>query len=437
MQHAMAGRDPAMSVRRHAGETPACQASSPRRAGSRRRAQQRRRFLGHPRALEEARVLRPPRPTALRAKWKSLSVMWPSSTSSNASGSGSRMSTTSKCPISELQIALILAPSGIALAVNRTERARSRRRGVTTVMSGVVALCCSSEALPVFRRSTRGNHRSDPVRNASRSEFQALSHSPSSLRALLRRMPKGGDLHSHLSGAVRTERLIEWGAEDGLCVTTATSTATPPPCDAGQVPLAAALSDPILYDDVLRAWSMAGFQGTVLEAHAHFFATFGKFGAVLSDARTGDAIADVVSTAGRNRQLYVETHAGLEFEHGRERGLALHRARGPMGRGLLARRAHSDHGRPRLQRDSRNHESVPRQCARQESEPARVRHARSRSGLRRRGAVSALGQPHQRSRVRLRTMGLRVRARPGRVPGCRGQSRLAGRRPEFTPVLRR
>src|SRR5262245_20991151 len=34
--------------------------------------------------------------------WKSLSVMRPSSTSSNASGSGSRMSTTSKCPMSEL-----------------------------------------------------------------------------------------------------------------------------------------------------------------------------------------------------------------------------------------------------------------------------------------------------------------------------------------------
>src|SRR5262249_39779484 len=34
--------------------------------------------------------------------WKSLSVMRPSSTSSKASGSGSRMSTTSKCPMSEL-----------------------------------------------------------------------------------------------------------------------------------------------------------------------------------------------------------------------------------------------------------------------------------------------------------------------------------------------
>ena len=79
----------------------------------------------------------------------------------------------------------------------------------------------------------------------------------------------------------------------------------------GGSPRADALSDPILHDDVLRAWSMAGFQGTVLEAHDHFFATFGKFGAVLSDARTGDAIADVVSTAGRNRLLYVELMQGL------------------------------------------------------------------------------------------------------------------------------
>lgn len=141
--------------------------------------------------------------------------------------------------------------------------------------------------------------------------FEAASHSHSLLRALLRKLPKGADLHSHLSGAVRTERLIEWGAEDGVCVTTATFVATPPPCDVGQVPLADALSDPVLYGDVLRAWSMEGFQGTVLEAHAHFFATFGKFGAVLSEARTGDSIADVLSTAGGNHLLYVELMQGL------------------------------------------------------------------------------------------------------------------------------
>ena len=30
------------------------------------------------------------------------------------------------------------------------------------------------------------------------------------LRAFLRRMPKGGDLHTHLSGAVYAERFIAW-----------------------------------------------------------------------------------------------------------------------------------------------------------------------------------------------------------------------------------
>jgi adenosine deaminase len=131
------------------------------------------------------------------------------------------------------------------------------------------------------------------------------------LRRFLEEMPKGADLHSHLSGAVTTERLIEWGAADGLCVDTSTFTATPPPCAQGAVPIAGALSDPVLYEDILGAWSMEGFQGNLLEAHQHFFDTFGKFGAVLTDARTDDAIADVLSIAARNHQLYVELMQGL------------------------------------------------------------------------------------------------------------------------------
>jgi hypothetical protein len=56
---------------------------------------------------------------------------------------------------------------------------------------------------------------------------------------------------------------------------------------------------------------MEEFQGTLLEAHQHVFDTFDKFGAVLDDARIGDAIADILSTAGRNRQLYVELMQGF------------------------------------------------------------------------------------------------------------------------------
>ena len=40
--------------------------------------------------------------------------------------------------------------------------------------------------------------------------FDAMGQGDPSLRAVLQRMPKGADLHSHLSGAVQTERLILW-----------------------------------------------------------------------------------------------------------------------------------------------------------------------------------------------------------------------------------
>src|SRR6202012_537295 len=39
------------------------------------------------------------------------------------------------------------------------------------------------------------------------------------LYALLKTMPKGADLHMHLSGAVYAEAFIEDAARDGLCAT--------------------------------------------------------------------------------------------------------------------------------------------------------------------------------------------------------------------------
>ena len=48
--------------------------------------------------------------------------------------------------------------------------------------------------------------------------FEALKESPAVLQAFLRAMPKGGDLHSHLGGAVYAENYVQWAVEDGLCV---------------------------------------------------------------------------------------------------------------------------------------------------------------------------------------------------------------------------
>ena len=48
--------------------------------------------------------------------------------------------------------------------------------------------------------------------------FEAHRHRPPMLRAFLQRMPKGGDLHSHLSGAVYAESYLEWAASENFCV---------------------------------------------------------------------------------------------------------------------------------------------------------------------------------------------------------------------------
>ena len=47
--------------------------------------------------------------------------------------------------------------------------------------------------------------------------FEAARDNHTELRAFLRRMPKGGDLHTHLSGAVYAERFIAWAAQQNLC----------------------------------------------------------------------------------------------------------------------------------------------------------------------------------------------------------------------------
>src|SRR5215472_6207523 len=48
--------------------------------------------------------------------------------------------------------------------------------------------------------------------------LEAARANPLQLRNLLKKMPKGGDLHNHLSGAVYAESWIRAAADDHLCV---------------------------------------------------------------------------------------------------------------------------------------------------------------------------------------------------------------------------
>lgn len=142
---------------------------------------------------------------------------------------------------------------------------------------------------------------------ATARRFEALRKSPPQMLAFLRRMPKGADLHSHLSGAVYAESYVRWAADEGLCVNQATAALSSPPCDQGDghVAATAALSNPTLFRKLIDAWSMRNSEYAGQSGHDQFFDSFGKFGAA-GYGQTGKMLAEVVARAARGRVLYLE-----------------------------------------------------------------------------------------------------------------------------------
>lgn len=152
--------------------------------------------------------------------------------------------------------------------------------------------------------------------------LQQVRDRPPYLDALLRRMPKGGDLHSHLSGAIYAESYLKWAAADGLCIVRSTSAIALPPCNsADKVAAASASRDPVLYAQVIDAMSMRGFLPVGESGHDHFFATFAKFGAG-QDNRFGDMLAEVADRAGGQNISYLELMASPGMSEARAIGKA-------------------------------------------------------------------------------------------------------------------
>ena len=127
------------------------------------------------------------------------------------------------------------------------------------------------------------------------------------LYAMLREMPKGGDLHSHLSGAVYAESFLAWAAQDGACIrlTDYVSTAASN-CDAGWIRADTLPNNQALYDRVIDAWSTRNWRRDAFSGHYQFFATFGKFGPGIARNRTGDMVAEVMRRAHDGNVRYLE-----------------------------------------------------------------------------------------------------------------------------------
>ena len=145
--------------------------------------------------------------------------------------------------------------------------------------------------------------------------FQSIRKNPNLLLPFLREMPKGGDLHNHLSGAIYAESLIRWGADAEDCVDTRTSKISPGPCGP-TVPISKAFDDPALYARMIDAYSMRNWQLSGQSGHDHFFDTFGKFGQA-TDGAEGKMLAETASRAASQHEVYQElmlTPTGKDLE---------------------------------------------------------------------------------------------------------------------------
>ena len=152
------------------------------------------------------------------------------------------------------------------------------------------------------------------------------------LYAFLRPMPKGGDLHMHLSGAVYAESFIAEAASDGLCVAPVELGLPAVPegehavrlvapehgkaneCAVGEVPAADANKRQALYDDMVDSFSMRAFVPTEgISGHDQFFATFDRFGGLKDHA--GEWLDEVATRAAAQNEQYLEVMQTPTFSH--------------------------------------------------------------------------------------------------------------------------
>jgi adenosine deaminase len=140
--------------------------------------------------------------------------------------------------------------------------------------------------------------------------FDSIRQQPSLLLAFLHEMPKGGDLHNHLDGAIYAEDLIDFAASDNFCIDRTTSQLIAPPCDSCEhytpkPAIRCAYGDHIFYNQMIDAWSMRNWRPGDESGHDHFFATFDKF-ALASDNHVAEAISTVINRAAKEHVQYIE-----------------------------------------------------------------------------------------------------------------------------------
>jgi hypothetical protein len=137
----------------------------------------------------------------------------------------------------------------------------------------------------------------------------AKDPNPTRFTEFITEMPKGGDLHHHLTGAVYAESYLEYAAHDGDCID-AHFAIVAPPCDPakGLAPASRALTDYDFRILAIDALSVRNYTPSPTDPSmlGHFFDTFYKFDRVVN-GHWGEMLAEVVHRAAIQHEIYLET----------------------------------------------------------------------------------------------------------------------------------
>ncbi len=192
----------------------------------------------------------------------------------------------------------------------------------------LLAGCASGSGNRV--RETPAPDLTDEARTAA--WFEAHRDRPVQLRAFLQRMPKGGDVHSHLGGAVYAESYLAWAGEDGFCLEQEAGgqgerwrlVKCPESAEAGAGSgirrVAEAITDPRIYNRLIDQMSTRDLAYVGRSGHDDFFATFPEFGPI-ARRRQGEMLAEVTARAAAEHTGYLE----LMMTLGRRQAVALGR----------------------------------------------------------------------------------------------------------------
>lgn len=158
--------------------------------------------------------------------------------------------------------------------------------------------------------------------NRTSAHFDTIRDDRTLTRSFLQEMPKGADLHTHLSGAVYAEAYIRWAADPDLqlcydpgarsivqCATHVPPMAKPDCKSATQVRMSDAAGSDSCIAAITDNLSMRNFQPNPLwdqrSGHDQFFATFARFGAI-SGERKAESLAWLARNAALQNIVYVE-----------------------------------------------------------------------------------------------------------------------------------